>query len=408
MALDAAPIQTIRLSARDKEKLVAYIEQSSRKAVNIERRNLRIDFQGRNVLVTIINSHSQRVGHSVLPRNLSRWGLAFVHGRYVYPGSRCQIALPMQNGRWFSVGGNVGACRHVQGIIHEVSVVFDEALNLNDFVPLTAAQQEMHRMEIAMARDAESDLGLDATGRALVVDAGPTDRKLAGLWLGKLGMSTAEAGGVTTMREQMALAQFDLVLMNLELGEESGLELIAHLRAWGYERPIIAMSPRESPGLHDAAIKAGAATLLVKPFTPDDLRVVVEEALSIDTARTSEASAVYSSLAGDAEMLPLIEEFVAGLGPATMRLRRANADADHAALRLLCQALKGAGAGYGFESITAMARRAVAQLEAVPLDVERVRKSVNDLVQMLRRTRAGRPGVPGVPAAGDGVAKRVA
>lgn len=107
MPQDKAPIETIRLSARDKQKLIDYVEHSGKKTVENERRALRVDFQGRKVLVVITNSQGQRVRHSVLPRNLSRRGLAFVHGRFVYPDSRCHVTLPMQNGKWWAVEGVV-------------------------------------------------------------------------------------------------------------------------------------------------------------------------------------------------------------------------------------------------------------------------------------------------------------
>jgi len=391
MPNESAPIETIRISTRDKQKLVEYIEQSSKKVVDNDRRALRVDFQGRKALVVIINSHGQRVTHSVLPRNLSRRGFAFVHGRFVYPDSRCQVTLPMQNGKWWSVEGVIRICRHVQGIIHEISIVFDESLNLNDFVRLTASQQERHRAEQAQDFDPEKDLDINAAGRTLVIDDMATDRKLYRLWLGKLNMATNEASGVTTTIEQMAHCQFDLILISTELGEESGIELIEHLRGQGYERPIIATSASENEKDKEAATTAGASSFLVKPFTIDDLRSAVEDALSIDTSLASESDAVYSTMADDEEMIPLIEEFVASLGPLSMRLRRANADADTNTINHLCQNLKGAGAGYGFEAITTMARYAVESLEAAEQDADALRKSVNDLVQTLRRARPGSP-----------------
>ena len=391
MPQDSSPIETIRLSARDKQKLVDYIEQSGKKVVNNARRALRVDFHGRKVLVTITNSHGQRVSHSVLPRNLSRRGLAFVHGRFVYPDSRCHVTLPMQNGKWYAVEGEVRNCRHIQGIIHEIAVVFDEALNLNDFVRLTASQQEKHRAEQSQDFDPENDMDINAAGRTLVIDDMATDRKLYRLWLEKLNMATNEASGVTTTIEQMSQCQFDLILINLELGEESGVELIQHLRGQGFERPIIATSASETKPEDDAAVASGANAFLVKPFALEDLRVAVEDALSIDTSANSDADAVYSSMAEDEEMLPLIEEFVNSLGPLSMRLRRANADADLKTIGAICQNLKGAGAGYGFDAITTMARFAVDSLDSAEQDAETVRKSVNDLVQTLRRTRPGAP-----------------
>lgn len=389
MAHDSAPIETIRLSPRDKQKLVEYIEQSSKKTVQSDRRHLRVDFQGRKTLVTITNSHGQRVSHSVLPRNLSRRGLAFVHGRFVYPDSRCQVTLPMANGKWYVIEGFVRNCRHIQGIIHEIAIVFDEALNLNDFVLLTASQQEKHRAEQSQDFDPDNAMDVNNAGHILVVDKMATDRKLYRLWMEKLNMATNEASGFTTTMEQMSHGQFDLLMINLELGDESGIDLIKHLRTQGFERPIIATSASENQADDDAAMAAGATAFLVKPFTLDELRVAVEDALLIDTSATSEADAVYSSMAEDQEMAPLIEEFVNTLGPLTLRLRRANADADLRTINSVCQNLKGAGAGYGFDAITTMARYAVESLEVTEQDAELTRKAVNDLVQILRRARPG-------------------
>lgn len=389
MAQDSSPIETIRLSSRDKQKLVDYIEQSSKKTVENDRRALRVDFHGRKVLVTITNNHGQKVGHTVLPRNLSRRGLAFVHGRFVYPDSRCHVTIPMQNGKWTAVEGVIRSCRHIQGIIHEVSVVFDEALNLNDFVRLTASQQERHRAEMAQDFDPENDLDANAMGRALVIENMATDRKLYRLWLGKLNMATNEASGVTTTIEQMSHCQFDIIVVNTDLGDESGNELIQHLRGQGFERPIVATSSSESEEDKQAAMDAGATTYLVKPFTLDELRDTVEDALAIDTSATGNSDLIFSSMNKDDEMLPLIEEFVNTLGPLTMRLRRANADNDLSLISSICQNLKGAGAGYGFDGITTLARYAIESLGNAENDAESVRKTVNDLVGMLRKARSG-------------------
>ncbi len=391
MANDSAPIETIRLGARDKQKLIEYIEQSSRKTVNSERRALRVDFQGRNCLVTITNSHGQKVRHSVLPRNLSRRGLAFVHGRFVYPDSLCQVTLPMQNGKWTVVDGVIRNCRHIQGIIHEISIVFVEALNLNEFVRLTASQQEKHKAEQSQDFDPDNDVDINTAGRVLVIDRMATDRKLYQLWLEKLNLASSEASGVTTTIEAMNHGQYDLIIANLELGDESGLELITHLRGQGYDRPILATSSSESKDQQRAARKAGASKVLIKPFTIDQLRDAVEAALSIDTAATVDGDLVYSTMGSDDDMLPLIEEFVHSLAPLALRLRRANADHDLDTISQLCQSLKGAGSGYGFDAITDTARYAVETLDQTNKDVDSVRKAVNDLVQVLRLTRAGKP-----------------
>lgn len=391
MANDASPIETLRISTKDKQKLVEYIEQTSRKTVDNDRRNLRVDFHGRKVLVEITNNHGQRVQHTVLPRNLSRRGLAFVHGRFVYPESRCKVTLPMQNGKWTSVEGCIRNCRHVTGIIHEISIVFDEALDLTDFVRLTASQQERHRTEKSQDMDPDNDLDANTVGRALVIDDMATDRKLYKLWLSKLNMASNEASGVTTTLEQMGHSQFDLIMINLELGEESGVELLMHIRGGGYERPIIATSAIENDEVRKMALASGATDMLTKPFTIEQLRDMVEDMLSINTDTSVNNKSIYSSMADEEDMLPLIEEFVANLAPLSNKLRRANADSDMKLLVNICQSLKGAGDGYGFEAVTSTARYALDMMDSAQKDTDTIRKAVNELVQTLRRIKPGRP-----------------
>ncbi len=382
------PIETLRLSAADKQKLIDYVEhQAKRPAGNDERRGLRVNYFGRKVLVTITSKEGQKTCCTVVPRNLSRKGLAFVHGRFIYPDSRCEATIPMLNGKWCVLKGVIRRCRHVQGIVHEVSVVFDETIDLNQFIRLTSEQSERHLAEMTEDGLNDDDLQPGCRGKVLVVDDLPADRRLFKLWLQRMQLAVEEAGDVQETLEMITHDTFDIFIIDGQLGEEDGVELIEHLRGQGVIAPIVSISAHaDHDGFIDRANRAGATAVLAKPFDPDELRKHVEAALSLE--QESDDRPLVSQLAGDAEMEPLIADFVSSLAVYVAKVRSAMADSDFNQLVKLCNNLKGAGGSHGFPKLTDSARIASELLDAKPRDADKVRRSINDLLSVIRRIQA--------------------
>lgn len=77
--------------------------------------------------------------------------------------------------------------------------------------------------------------------------------------------------------------QFDLLISDLVMPEEDGIDLIRKFKNVFPRMPIIAMSGGARLGTPDtlnSAQKAGADALLGKPFSPDSLRATIETALA--------------------------------------------------------------------------------------------------------------------------------
>jgi len=72
----------------------------------------------------------------------------------------------------------------------------------------------------------------------------------------------------------------DLVITDLSLPDNSGVEIVRRLRAKLPVTPIIVMSGHNTPGLHEAALEAGANLSLLKPVSIVELRRVIREALA--------------------------------------------------------------------------------------------------------------------------------
>jgi FixJ family two-component response regulator len=90
-----------------------------------------------------------------------------------------------------------------------------------------------------------------------------------------LGYVSAEAVLAAGLPDNIAC-----VISDLKLPGISGLELLAELRARGFEAPLILITAYDVPGRCAEALRRGAAAYLVKPFHGlallDALRAVIE------------------------------------------------------------------------------------------------------------------------------------
>jgi hypothetical protein len=88
--------------------------------------------EGITVEVESLTSGSGRFYRSC-PRNISRGGMAFLHGGFIHPGTRCQITLIAIDDEKVTVRATVRACRYIRGKVHHVGVEFETPVNVEDF-----------------------------------------------------------------------------------------------------------------------------------------------------------------------------------------------------------------------------------------------------------------------------------
>ena len=71
----------------------------------------------------------------------------------------------------------------------------------------------------------------------------------------------------------------DVILLDMELPDMNGLDLVEQLRRQGIKAPIIMMTARGSEEMAVRAFQLGARDCLVKPFTADQVAAAIEDAL---------------------------------------------------------------------------------------------------------------------------------
>lgn len=139
-----------------------------------------------------------------------------------------------------------------------------------------------------------------APARVLVVEDTPTQAELARLLLEKLGhdvrIETAAAPALAAARSWRP----DAVLMDIELPDYSGLELMKRLAAEGIDAAIIVLTANASINLAIDAMRAGAVDFIAKPYASARLSVTLanaleKRALERESTRLKQANDVLTS-----------------------------------------------------------------------------------------------------------------
>ncbi len=102
--------------------------------------------------------------------------------------------------------------------------------------------------------------------RILVVDDDPAIREMVALTLEKSGHVVVRASGVRAARAALASSAIDLVVCDIYMPGENGLDLLAEVRHARPELPVILMTARGTIETASLASRIGAFDYLAKPF----------------------------------------------------------------------------------------------------------------------------------------------
>ncbi|MGN6107190.1 MAG: sigma-54-dependent transcriptional regulator [Kofleriaceae bacterium] len=118
-----------------------------------------------------------------------------------------------------------------------------------------------------------------ATWSALVVDDDPGIRQSLRLCLEADGARVLGVGSAGAALEAIDRGRFDVVLLDLWLGKESGLDAIPELLQRQPDLAIVVVTAFATYESAVEAMKRGACDYLPKPFTPDQVRASTRRAL---------------------------------------------------------------------------------------------------------------------------------
>jgi two-component system phosphate regulon response regulator OmpR len=113
----------------------------------------------------------------------------------------------------------------------------------------------------------------------LVVDDDARLRALLQRFLAEQGFRVTAAADAAAARKALASLSFDLVVLDVMMPGESGLELTESLRREGAEVPILMLTARGAPDDRVAGFESGVDDYLGKPFDPRELALRIRTIL---------------------------------------------------------------------------------------------------------------------------------
>ncbi|MFN2453919.1 MAG: sigma-54-dependent transcriptional regulator [Pyrinomonadaceae bacterium] len=130
----------------------------------------------------------------------------------------------------------------------------------------------------------------DEKFRLLIVDDEEAARYGMARALKTSDYEITEADSVAAARAKIAERRADLLLLDVNLPHESGLDYLRELSTQKDAPLVVIITAHGSERLAVEAIKAGAYDYLSKPFEVDDLRLVVKNAIEIVSLRRENSS----------------------------------------------------------------------------------------------------------------------
>ena len=112
----------------------------------------------------------------------------------------------------------------------------------------------------------------------LVVDDDRRIRDLTARYLSEQGFNVVTANDAADARDKMKSLAFDLLVLDIMMPGENGLELTASLRAES-DVPILLLTARTETEDRIAGLQTGADDYLTKPFEPKELVLRIQSIL---------------------------------------------------------------------------------------------------------------------------------
>ncbi|WP_217924077.1 response regulator transcription factor [Miltoncostaea oceani] len=132
-------------------------------------------------------------------------------------------------------------------------------------------------------------------GRLLVVEDDPQVRAMLTRALAYEGFEVDAAGDAGSAMAAIRAAPPDLILLDLLLPDDDGVEVCRRLRASGARLPILMVTARDTVSDRVEGLESGADDYLVKPFSTAELvarvRALLRRARTVDGPRQARAYA---------------------------------------------------------------------------------------------------------------------
>lgn len=145
----------------------------------------------------------------------------------------------------------------------------------------------------------------------LIVEDDLTFSTMLKTWLGKKGFDVETASTSARARKILLSKEFDLVISDLRLPDQDGINLLSWLREQKKNIPFIIMTGYAEIQSAVQCMKLGATDYISKPIQPDELLKNINEAIALPHKETKETENI---------LLPTASNFLEGESEAAQQL----------------------------------------------------------------------------------------
>ena len=144
------------------------------------------------------------------------------------------------------------------------------------------SRRRTRRLDAARAKPARRSRRAARALRVLVAEDNPTNQKLVSALLDQQGHHVSIVSNGRLAVERAAQEPFDIILMDVQMPEMSGLEATAAIREaerhTGRHIPIVALTARAMAGDREQCLAAGMDAYVSKPVRADELFSAIDAA----------------------------------------------------------------------------------------------------------------------------------
>ncbi len=367
---------SLGLDATRLNQLLDLLDTKGEGGAKLKRVHVRWPFRHDSVTLRLIEGFGSRREFKVAARNLSNSGVSLIHNAYVHPMTQCEVKVPISNGEpneTQTVKGVVRRCTHIHGVVHEVGVEFDEPVDARQFLCLDSMPAYYSLETIDLAK---------MEGTVLHVEDSAVDRRLFVHYLADTRVIVKSAETIEQAKKK-ARETFDLVVVDIQLPDGNGLDLVSWMRDNGILTPAIVMTADSSHETQRALAGSEVNGYLLKPVDPGTLQRAITEYLRLADDRSSAGS--------DDALRDLASTFVAELGQIVEDLRACVQKDDAMTAYSIVLRMKGTAPALGFTQLANVCDRAAAAL-AASMSCEESQRQLDALLDACDRLRHRRAG----------------
>ena len=126
-------------------------------------------------------------------------------------------------------------------------------------------------------------------GAILIVDDERNIRETLAMYIRILGHTVETAADGETAMEAIDRREFDLVVSDIRMEGLGGLGLLRQIREQQGDTAVVLMTAYATVSQAVEAIRLGAYGFLMKPFSPNDVRLLINQVLDVRTSQRKDA-----------------------------------------------------------------------------------------------------------------------